>query len=963
MGSMKITAITTATIMMIPVSANAAPALIQSSLTSPSDSAPTPDTRDVADIVVTGSRTAINGNDQPTPVTAVSAAQLAKVTPSSIADGLNKLPVFVGSTSNANTGNATTNASGNFLNLRGLGAIRTLILLDGHRVAATAANGTVDVNTLPELLVRRVDVVTGGASAVYGSDAVTGVVNFVLDDKFNGLKAIGQGGITSRGDNGQYRFGLAAGHSFADGLLHLEGSYEYYNANGIGSRQDRPTTNTQTGVGGAGTAAAPYQVFSNYLNSNQSYGGLIRTGPLAGQQFTASGQLVPFVNGAATGTSGTQNGGDGTWQNSVTLATKLRTQKAFVRADIDPSDAFKAYIQGSYASAYNFTAQQYLSFNPVILAATNAFLTPAQQAAASRTGAPLVGGVPTFSFGKLFTDQPLATIKAYTSNYNITGGLKGTLVGDLHWDLYYSHSKSSQHVIYDGNNNNGREYASLDAVTDPASGNIVCRVTLTNPGLYPGCVPLNPFASVAGNAAAVSWIRGRTEYRLNNYMDDIAGTINGRVFDTWAGPVVAALSGETRKIRLTNTSNAQPTDALSCTGLRFNCTATSVLWGGNVTSNVSASERISEGAFEVTVPLLRDLSFAKSFELNGAVRYAHYSVSGNATTWKIGGTWAVDDQVTFRATRSRDLRAPTLYDLYQPVTQNQSSIADVHTGVNQTVPTRTFGNPDLKPEISYTTTAGVVLRPHFAPGLSLALDYYDISVSNVIALVQGSSQATQAVCEASGGTSPVCALYVRPLPFSNTTAANFPTIVYSQPLNIASTRERGIDVETNYGLRLDKINSKLGGRLDLRLMTTYQPYYKSKLFADRPLVNSAGTASVPPGSTTALSLPKWRVTAAANYTVGPVELGTQVRWRSSLGRNGDPSVYFIGNRIPAYAVVDLNASYNFTVGSAKMEAFITVQNVGDNLARGFGSTAGQGPFVPGDDIFGRTFVGGLRLSL
>lgn len=909
-----------------------------------------------AEIVVTGSRTATNGNNQPTPVTIVSATQLAKSAPSNIPDALNKLPVFVGSTSNTNTGNATTNASGNFLNLRGLGAIRTLILLDGHRVASTAANGTVDVNTLPEMLVKRVDVVTGGASAVYGSDAVSGVVNFVLDDKFNGLKAVGQDGITSRGDNGQYRFGIAGGQSFLDGRLHLEGSYEYFNEKGIPSRQDRASTSQQAGVGGAGTATNPYRFFTNYLNSNQSYGGKIRTGPLAGMQFTADGSLIPFVDGTPTGTSGTENGGDGTWQNSVTLAAKLRTQQAFARADLDLGSSIQAYVQGNYASSYNFTAQQYLNFNPIVFAATNAFLTPAEQAALSGPGATIVNGAPTFQLGRLFTDLPLATIKAHTTNYNVTAGLKGKLFGDLHWDLYYAHSKSSQKVVYDGNNNNGREYAAADAVTDPATGSIVCRVTLTNPGLYPGCTPIDAFASTAQNAAAAAWIRGTTKYRLDNYMDDIAGNISGRLFDTWAGPVTVALSGETRKIRMTNDSNALPTTPLDCTGLRFNCTKNSVLWGGNVTSDMSAHERITEGAFETTVPLLRGTRFAKSFELNGAVRFAHYSVSGNAVTWKIGGTWAVNDQISFRATRSRDFRAPTLYDLFQPLTQNQSTFADVHTGVSTTVPTRTFGNPNLKPEVSYTTSIGVVLRPRFIPRFSLSVDYYDINISNAISLVTGASAATQAVCEASGGTSPVCALYVRPLPFSDRTPANYPTLVLSEPLNIATTHERGVDFEANYNLPLGN------GRLNLRAMTTWQPQFKSKLFADQPLVNSAGIAGVPPGYSTAIALPRFRVTAMADYSNGPFDIGAQVRWRSKLGRNGDPAITFYGPNIPAYAVADFNAAYRFDLGRAKLEMFVNVQNLFDNVARSFASTAGVGPFVPGDDIFGTTFTTGVRVN-
>ena len=160
----------------------------------------TPSGSAVEEVIVTGSRTTINGNNSPTPVTVVSMEQLTSLTPSTIPEGLNKLPVFNGSRSSASLGGATSNGTGAFLSLRGFGSNRTLILEDGRRAPPTAVDGTVDTNILPQMLVQRVDVVTGGASAVYGSDAVTGVVNFVLDRKFDDVKVQFQAGLSARDD-------------------------------------------------------------------------------------------------------------------------------------------------------------------------------------------------------------------------------------------------------------------------------------------------------------------------------------------------------------------------------------------------------------------------------------------------------------------------------------------------------------------------------------------------------------------------------------------------------------------------------------------------------------------------------------------------------------------------------------------------------------------------------------------
>src|ERR1700754_185141 len=247
----------------------------------------------VESVVVTGSRVITDATQSPTPLTVVSTEELQATTPSDLPDALNKLPVFQGSTTSRGTNHASVNSAGNVLNLRNFGAQRTLILLDGHRVAASNANGTVDVDSLPQMLVERVEVVTGGASAVYGSAAVTGVVNFVLDKHFNGIKAEANSGISTYGDAASYNLGLAAGTDLFGGKGHIEVSLRRFYQDGV-NNDDRPEGPSDWILTGAGTAANPYVSTANGRLTR--YGGLITCAGCAanGMRFNATGGISPY---------------------------------------------------------------------------------------------------------------------------------------------------------------------------------------------------------------------------------------------------------------------------------------------------------------------------------------------------------------------------------------------------------------------------------------------------------------------------------------------------------------------------------------------------------------------------------------------------------------------------------------------------------------------------------------------
>jgi iron complex outermembrane receptor protein len=903
------------------------------------------------DIVVTGSRVITNGNNSPAPITVITPETLQSTTPTNIPDALRKLPVFAASGSVAAVTNPGSNSVGNFLNLRALGANRTLILFNGHRVPPTNSDATVDTNVLPQLLLARVDVATGGSSAVYGSDAVTGVVNFIVDRKFQGVRAVAQGGVSGRGDAGSYRLGVAAGSNFAGDRGHAEVSVEMFHQAGLDNKFDRKAGRKIYAETGTGTAANPYHLIENARSAASSFGGLITTGVLAGQQFCSNGVLCPFVHGTASGTAGVESGGDGTYIANSSITASLSTKQIFGRLDFDVTDSIHAYAQSTLAFARNTN-----NFIPPLanqtftIGAGNAFLPASAQAALA------TAGQTDFRFSRTVLTQPPISTVYNGRNIDLTVGLEGKLGGGFNWDLYYTHGESRAKVEARNNVNYGKIAAALDAVRGPG-GQIVCRVSVTNPGVYPGCVPLNLFGPSSESAAAFDYISDDTQFTLSNKLDDVGGSITGSPFSTWAGEVRVAASGEFRHATLLNTTTADPRFGPDCTGLRYNCNTRP--YTSNTIGPASASQDVGEGAIEGDVPLLSGVPFAQSLNVNGAYRFTHYSTSGDAHTWKLGAVWRPDDQLTFRVTRSRDIRAPTLIDLFGPRNVNSSGYIDLHTGVTRSVVLVTEANPDLVPEVGKTWTAGIVLKPGFLPRFSMSIDYFDINISDAIANV-GVSTEVQAQCEQSNGTSPLCALFVRPLPFSDRTAANFPTLVRSVPLNVAETKTRGIDAEMNYSLPVNFGTPALSGTLSLRGLMTYQPVYRTTQVPGTAPTELAGVA----GQQQSLATAKVRVTGLFSYDTDHWSLNVQERWRSSLKQSGISTLVFTNPKVPAAAFTDLT----FTARTGKeFEFFFSVQNLLDKeppvfIGTGFASAPNFFfPAVNGDDVIGRYFTAGARL--
>lgn len=918
----------------------------------------------VETVVVTGSRVISSTTNSPTPLTMVSTEQLEKTTPGNIPDALNKLPVFFASyTPQAGNGaNGAANIMGNVLNLRSFGGQRTLVLLDGRRVTPSNADGTFDIDSLPQMLVSRVEVVTGGASAVYGSDAVTGVVNFVLDKNFTGFKVSANAGISEYGDGARQQLGVAWGSDLFDGRGHIEASARHFHQD-IVLAKNRPYGSLWVSQTGAGTAANPFTFTTNARWNTRSFGGLIACSgscPANGKQFTAdmSGNvsITDFNRGGATATSSISVGGDGTTNQNGSAIGGMRADDGFARFSYNIDDATTLYVQAGAAETRNVgrfvdNSIVYSATTPGTFFVNNPYLTSAERA--------MFGTATTFTLGKQIIapeDGDSMRVGGTNRNLNVTTGIDGSLFGKFVWNVFYTHGENRMKLATYNNLNNQKLYAAEDAVVD-SSGKTVCYASTTpNSSAYADCVPLNPFG-VTLTPEAYKYITGETWFTITNTLDNVGGAISGEIFELPAGPVKAALSGEARWMEYDVTSSGNPAQTVDCTHLR-NCSPAAHIWVGNIIAAVKASENVWEIAGEADVPVLKDLPLAQAVNLNLAGRYTDYSTSGASKTWKIGLDWHLNDDIRFRGTNSVDIRAPTLNDLYLPVSTATFGYTDLLTGTGATTQQVTQGNSNLVPEVARTYSGGIVLTPSFIQGFSASLDYYRIVLKNAIGQVSGMDSQIQNLCIASGGASPYCSLYVRPYPMTNTTPANYPTAVLVESLNTSFQRMEGWDFEVNYTFDLKDRFGTIPGLVTLRGLINYQPVNETQQFPGATVTTTTGVAGQLSSKTHA--------TFFAEYVLDDWAFTLQDHWFSGFNPSSQPGVIIYSNpsRITSFNTIDMNINKTFEIGGGTFDAYFNVQNLANAVPPVYTNTtvaiAEWYPTQKDEDRMGRYYTIGIR---
>jgi outer membrane receptor protein involved in Fe transport len=696
-----------------------------------------------ASIVVTGSRIARSGFDQPTPVTVFTNERAQTLGVTNIAEGLNQLPSFRASSGPSNMQSAGGNVGARVLDLRALGAPRTLVLVDGRRFVPSTGEGTVDVNLIPSGLVRSTDIVTGGASAVYGSDAVAGVVNFILDRKFTGLKAEVQGGISQRGDDRNIFASITGGFKVGDrGHFVISGEYED-NSGLAGCYEARSWCAQERSIVGntpAGRLGQPSSIITSDVHvSTMSPTGLINrslnaagqpitasaaTDPLRGVTFTNGGAPTPFTYGQFAGPL-FMIGGDGHGVNpflsSLLLKVPVERQSVYASFNYEVADNLNAFVDASWGRVSGRTVSStFRDFNSSIMGtikADNPYIPDTVRTTMQQNG------IAALQLGRSWFDLGSPYAISTTNTFRFVGGLEGKLGGSWKWDAYYQYGQTNFRQDMMNNPINGRVRNAVDAVRNTA-GNIVCRVNADaiTSNDDPNCAPLNPFGSGQFSEAARNYVIGNGYQTTVNRLHVVAGSLSGDLFNISSRPVSVAVGAEYR--RNTISGEADPISQ----NLGF--------WVLNGQA-VSGKQEVKEAYVETVVPLLADLPGAQNLELNGAFRVTDYSGSGRVETWKVGGTYEPISGIRFRATQSRDIRAPNLTELSGPLQKSTIGLTDtgctpgapgaICTGLQANPVVIRGSNGTLIPEKADSFTAGIVLSPRELGGAlaraRLSVDY------------------------------------------------------------------------------------------------------------------------------------------------------------------------------------------------------------------------------------------------
>lgn len=965
-------------------------------------------------VVVTGSRLAPSGFTTPTPVTVLGAEAIEELGITNIGAGANQLPAFRATTTPTTNGWGSFNVGAQIVNLRGLGVTRNLVLVDGRRFAPVTREGTVDLNLVPSGLVERLEVVTGGASAAYGSDAVAGAVNVILNKNLTGIKLQADYGVTAEGDGQNYHLALAGGSPFAGGRGHFILGGEYAKQDGIGDCFTRSYCKPGVVVSNSGAGAVafspPVQQYRSptsggfianprgvvtLLNNNGAPGAGVVSVPVAtsirnlfGTQaisFNASGTPVPYTLGAPA--SGSTTVGPDAFPSFATAQLEVPVERyaTFGHAYFDFTDNVQGFIEGSFGhvngsvdqSRYFGAALPIYADNPYIPAAIRTFL-PAASATPSATRPT------TANFNLAVLGQRRGHSASEADSMRATTGIKAKINDKWRWDVYYQFAHTDRFQSVENNlvtgasrvinrpgsggvNNpasfafwswaNDPVYNPADAALPAAQRRIVCRATLSTDAALraaaAGCVPFNPFGEQASQAALDYVYRTLTE-DIHIHQHVAAANLQGEVADLWAGPLSLATGVEFRH---------------DSTSLQHDPLSNSFVYFQNFGADYHAQQNVTEAYLETELPLARDLPLVNALNFNGAIRRTRYDISGfgsynqaaagnkfNATTWKLGMIWEPIDWARFRFTTSRDIRAPNFNELFQASASTFGSVVNRFvTGAPSQFPVAlTGGNPEVGPETGRTTTVGLVMQPQFIEGLSVSLDYYRIKVKGYIGTPGGSQNIVDR-----------CANFSDPLlcPLITFGANQSLSEIRNINLNLQWLRTSGLDIETAYKLPLSRIGD-LPGTLNFRLLASRTYELATNLFG--VVTDRAGETGGLGGS------PTWLATLNTGYSNGPFT-GT-LTTRYIRGGKLNATYYEPGqsppvpgansindNHVGGIVYFNLNSSWDLG-GKLGTQLFVQV----NNLANRAPPSAPQLQYPSNPvyfDLIGRSYRFGVRMKL
>jgi len=932
-----------------------------------------------AQIVITGSRIRRASTDTSAPEVSVDKQSLVDRGYTSAAQALNDL-TFNTPALNQAPGNGDSSGSGQqFPNLFNLGPQRTLTLVNGRRMVTSSSgldNAQVDANIIPIGLLDRVEVVQAGGAAVYGSDAIAGVVNYILKKNFQGVELDGQTGISSRGDYKTHSLRVTAGTNFADGRGNVAVDVEWSTSPPLAFK-DRPLSNlarvtvsnpADTGPND-GIPSVMELLDTHFWEFNKN--GVIFAIPaplpqfLTGLQFGPDGSIVPYDPGKIAGIPFASGGEGFRFSDLAGLRTGVKRIAANAIAHYEITNRMTLSTELLYADTKGTEFPQGQSHTvlnpaasgagPIVFTINNPFLTDAAKAS-------LIAARPSFAFGApLFLSKYFFDLVPDNSQTTDTKTYRGVVSLDGDFDVgkrnfYYSVSGSYARV--DGQQRNwevinSRYSNAINAARD-SSGNIVCAINAdadpTNDD--PACAPINPFGDGNISEAAREYIDTRAGLDYVNDQLDLLATLGGSLFTLPAGDVRFSTAYEHRNEKARFDPLSANQEGLFGTGVMELPQS-----GRYHTNELSGELLVPLVGRNLTLPLVHKL------ELNTAFRHVVNSVAGKENVWNVGARWEVIPDVTLRASRSRNFRAPTLTSLFAPSSTTLDSVGydpcdsdRITSGPNPaqrlasclalfqanpgygvlpdgsnagasaadrlahfqdpsenftTALVTTGGNPNLQNEVSKTLTYGVVVQPRFVPGLTVTADRISIDLTN--GLSPFTTQDFADACMDNTNPPPgVCDAFTRlAQPDGNLPGGAINTGT-TTVFNAGVIKYRGEVYNLNYVFRLANLFG--GGNLgtmDLSVAATHNS-----------LLTTSATGDVFVRTDNTIAEPRWSGRLDARYSRGPLRLTYQLFYLGKALAGPDATIENNPNpHIASNVTHSISAEYDF--GILKVRAGIT----------------------------------------
>ena len=912
------------------------------------------DSGTVAEIVVTGSRIARPELESSTPITIVSAPEIESSGYLNAADVLRNLPqVGISGISSSNSNFSTSGGGINTINLRNLGDNRTLVLVNGRRMVSgytAGALNVVDINMIPTDFIERVDVITGGASAVYGSEAIAGVVNFVLKDHFEGVRIRGQGGGATEGGEDTRLGSLTAGSSFAEDRGSAMINIAYDKDSGLRSAQRAiSTTDTSISLPGIRGAYSSFNPQGNFTLADAN--GNVDDGLYT---FNKSGAVVPYS---------TNLGYNRDAERRITVPTDRTLVSGLL--DYKFADKQKLYTEFTYGQTHTLTQIEPFAIgigpDPGVtdnvyggsgqgIPITNAYIPAGLKAiiAADNADPTVTGGCSTGTAAdcitylgarRRLTDVDIRSSEARRQTTRIVGGVKGDIfTTPWTYDVYYNYGRTTDNQQSTGQVNVLNLRSALDSIVDPTSGKVVCRDPVAQ---AQGCVPINIFGANTITPAAAAYINALENREAVIQEQVYSAVAQGPLFKLPAGNVVAVIGAEHR-----TEQSSEVWDALTNAGLN----------GGNALPNTFGAYTVKDVFGEVSVPLASGMTGVKDLSVESAVRSSDYNTVGRVTTWNLRLNYAPIDDVRFRGAYSRATRAPNLSELYQGASQNfPTGVSDPCDGITaassgaiaaackaipaiakainspggfnysfldyQTITGYNSGNPHLQPETAKTVTVGLVFTPTALRNFTATVDYYNIKIDNAVGSIDIPTLLNQ--CLLTGSPTYCTSVFRDP-------NSGKLTRIDQVSINTATMLTAGVDVGANYRLALP---TYLGDSLGFALNYNWLQELNVVNQPGAPTTHYKGQIAEVPGGIELPGGPANRATLQAQYNVRSLSVGWTIRYQGPMKDQVDLTQVSPQqapfNSVPHYTYHDLQLGYTVTESKLKTKLYGGVRNVFD----------------------------------